>query len=72
MAIEHRFLMERHCRFELAVMRPQRSGLALLLCLVGLSAAPVSGTQVVVVPVADMYSAPSEKSDIVSQAISRQ
>jgi gamma-D-glutamyl-L-lysine dipeptidyl-peptidase len=35
----------------------------------GSSAAAVSRTQVVVVPVADMYSAPSDKSDVVSQAI---
>jgi len=33
------------------------------------SAAAVSRTQVVVVPVADMYSAPTDKSDVVSQAI---
>ncbi len=41
--------------------------LVLVSCL--LSFATVSRTQVVVVPVADMYSAPSEKSDVVSQAI---
>lgn len=33
------------------------------------SSAAVSRTQVVVVPVADMYSAPNDKSDVVSQAI---
>jgi hypothetical protein len=40
-----------------------------LLCLVGLSAAAVSRAQVVVVPVADVHSAPSEKSGVGSQAI---
>ncbi len=34
-----------------------------------LSAAAISRPQVVVVPVADMYSAPSDKADVVSQAI---
>jgi gamma-D-glutamyl-L-lysine dipeptidyl-peptidase len=47
-----------------------RSGLsALLLFLTVSSAAAISRTQVVVVPVADMYSAPNDKSDVVSQAI---
>jgi gamma-D-glutamyl-L-lysine dipeptidyl-peptidase len=38
-------------------------------CLAASSAAAVSRTQVVVVPVADMYSAPNDRSDVVSQAI---
>jgi cell wall-associated NlpC family hydrolase len=45
-----------------------RAQLAVVLVL-SLSALAKNGTQVVVVPVANMYSKPSEKSDVVSQAI---
>ena len=52
-------------------VQAKRSIAALILVLVAslLSFATVSRTQVVVVPVADIYSAPSEKADVVSQAI---
>jgi gamma-D-glutamyl-L-lysine dipeptidyl-peptidase len=47
------------------------TGLILLFfaCLAASGAAAVSRTQVVVVPFADMYSTPNDKSDVVSQAI---
>ena len=42
---------------------------AILLALLGTAAVGKSGVYVVVVPVANMYSGPSDKSDVVSQAI---
>lgn len=47
--------------------RTQTALFAVLLCVSGVSAK--SSTQIVVVPVANMYSGPSDQSDVVSQAI---
>jgi gamma-D-glutamyl-L-lysine dipeptidyl-peptidase len=52
-------------------IQARKSSTALILVLLAClsSSAAVSHTEVVVVPVADMYSAPSDKADVVSQAI---
>jgi cell wall-associated NlpC family hydrolase len=52
-------------------MKPQRyslSALALVI-LLAISSFAANGMQIVIVPVANMYSAPSDQSDVVSQAI---
>jgi gamma-D-glutamyl-L-lysine dipeptidyl-peptidase len=48
---------------------PARIRMAFLILLVAASAAAETSLHVVVVPVANMYSAPTEKADVVSQAI---